>query len=143
MDCSTALMFLHSMNWIHSYFNYPLHNPSSISSIFINISLIFQKHFIFIIKVFYRDILQLSVHSVADRPFCSPIVFHSYKSWRHQPADIRVTTKWSREFMNQRHQENSERFLQKWAEKTKATQTSRAEVTNLNYDGNSWKFSIV
>ena len=65
--------------WTESIlFHYPLHtyhNPSSIFIHFHNISPILQKHFIFMIEVFYRNILQLNGHSAADQPFCSPIVF--------------------------------------------------------------------
>ena len=131
---STPFHKLNPFHFIIHFIHIMSHHPSSFMPY--NISLIFQKHSIPWLKcstgTFYSltDILQLIRLSAARQSF------RSYKSWRHQPADIRIATKRPRVSMNKKHQEGLWRLFQRRTKKTKTTKIKwKAEVTSLDYNG--------
>ena len=133
--CSfTPFHKLNPFHFIIHFIHIITHHPSSF--IPCNISLISPNHSIPWLKCSTgtvcssTDILQLISLSAARQSF------RSYKFWRHQPADIRIATKWSIVSMNKKHQEELWRLFQRWTKKTKTTKIKwKAEVTSLYYNG--------
>ena len=118
--CSfTPFHKLNPFHFIIHFIHIIIHHPFS----FIphNISPILQKHSIFMIKVFYRNILQLSGHSAADQPFCSPLVFPQLQILKASTSRHQNYNKVTQCIHESKASRKLWRFLQRWAEKTKAT----------------------
>ena len=118
--CSfTPFHKLNPFHFIIHFIHIIIHHPSAF--ITYNISPIFQKHSIFMIKVLYRNILQLSRHSAADQPFCSQTVFPQLQILKASTSRHQNCNKVTQCIHESKASRRLWRLFQRWAEKTKIT----------------------